>query len=244
VHQIRVMLQVHAGSGGPVVYHVTSACPGEGKTSLVASLALSYAAAGHNTLVVDADLIGQRLTHGYGLEERPGFREALAAHGGAKVDGGRCDVYGAGVANLSVMPAGLSDGRDACAISSAIVERVMASLRKRYDVILVDSGPILGSLEALVVSQVSDGVILTISREQQKPLVDRAVKQLKSVGARIAGMVFNKAERSDFRRSVGVTSLRSIPRTSDTALVKAGVTSTSGFGSLVDSVQTYLPTAE
>jgi hypothetical protein len=85
-------------------------------------------------------------------------------------------------------------------------------------------------------------VLLTISRQQQKPLVDRAIRQLRSANARIAGLVFNKAERRDFRRSVGVSSLRSISTNADSGtLVRAGVTSTSGFGSLVDSVQTYLP---
>ena len=238
VHQIRVMLQVHANGNGSMAYHVTSACAGEGKTSLVASLALSYAAAGQKTLVVDADMIGQRLTRGYGLEDQPGFREAIG-----KAWNNGVIFYDSGVANLSVLPAGISDGRDACAISAGTVRRLLVGLRKQFDVILIDSGPILGSLEALVVAQVSDGVILTISREQQKPVVDRAVRQLKSVGAQIAGMVFNKAERVDFRRSVGAMSLRSIPRTSSDSLVKAGVTSTSGFGSLVDSVQTYLPSA-
>jgi capsular exopolysaccharide synthesis family protein len=236
VHQIRVMLQVRAQGQESMAYLMTSACPGEGKTSLTAALALSYAAAGAKTLLLDADLIGQRLTRGYRMEDRSGFREIVA---------GSLEVkpYETAMANLSIIPAGVSDGRDACAVSSGVVKRLLKDLRSRYDVILVDSGPILGSLEALVVAGQVDGVVLTISREQQKPLVDRAVRQLKSVGARIAGMVFNKAQNWDFRRSVSMSSLRSVSRSPDTGLVRAGVTSTSGFGSLVDSVQTYMPGA-
>lgn len=234
VHQIRVMLQVHSQSRRSSTHLVTSACPGEGKTSLTAALALSYAAAGANTLLVDADLIGQRLTRGYRMEDQPGFREVISGRHGVS-------IYPTAVTNLSILPAGISDGRDACAVSSGVIKRLMVELRKRFDVVLIDSGPILGSLEALVVAGQVDGVVLTISREQQKPLVDRAIRQLKSVGARIAGMVFNKAQSWDFKRSVGVSSLRSIPRSAETGLARAGVTSTSGFGSLVDSVQTYLP---
>jgi Mrp family chromosome partitioning ATPase len=130
-------------------------------------------------------------------------------------------------------------------VSSKSVKKFLAAVREDFDVVLIDSGPILGSLEAMVMAQHVDGVVLTISREQQKPLVDRAIRQLRSVGAKIAGMVFNKAETADFRRSVGATSLRSIPRNPESsALVKAGVTSTSGFGSLVDSVQTYMPAGQ
>ena len=238
VHQIRVILQVKAQNRGPMAYLVTSACPGEGKTSLAAALALSYAASGTRTLLIDADLIGQRLTRGYNMCDKPGLREIIS---GGNMGVG---VYPTGVAGLSLLPAGVSDGRDACAVSGRVIKALLSATRKHYDVVMIDSGPILGSLEALVVAGVADGVILTISREQQKPLVDRALRQLRSVGARIAGTVFNKAEQRDFRRSVGVSSLRSVATgngTGGSSLVKAGVTSTSGLGSLVDSVQTYLP---
>jgi len=145
--------------------------------------------------------------------------------------------------NLSLLPCGVSDGRDACAVSASAVKKLLAGCRQQFDVILVDSGPILGSLEASVMAGQVDGVILTISREQQKPLVERAIAHLRSVGAQVAGMVFNKAERRDFYRSVAASSLRSISAKGQetSALVRVGVTATSGFGSLVDSVQSYMP---
>lgn len=236
LHQIRVMLQLQAQATGSVCYLMTSACPGEGKTSLTAALALSFATAGAKTLVIDADLIGQRLTRGYHLRDRPGVREAMLL---GVNDEMICD---SGVPGLSVLPAGISDGRDACAVSHNAVRRMLGYARKLYDIVLIDSGPILGSLEAMVIAGVADGVVMTISRQQQKPLVDRAIRQLRAANARIMGLVFNKAERRDFQRSVAATSLRSIPANAETGmLVKVGVTSSSGFGSLVDSVRTYLP---
>lgn len=238
LHQIRVMLQVQAQTTGAVCYLMTSACPGEGKTSLTAALAMSFAAAGARTLVVDADFIGQRLTRGYRLDDKPGLREAMRF--GMK----ESMIYDVGVAGLSVLPAGISDGRDACAVSHKALRRILSGARDEYDIVLIDSGPILGSIEAMVVAGVVDAVVMTISRQQQKPLVDRALQQLRSAGARIAGLVFNKAERRDFQRSVGVSSLRSVSANAESGtLVRAGVTSTSGFGSLVDSVQTYMPAA-
>jgi hypothetical protein len=77
LHQIRVMLQVQQTGLGPMAYLMTSSCPGEGKTSLCAALAMSFATSGARTLVVDADLIGQRLTRGYRLEDKPGLREVM-----------------------------------------------------------------------------------------------------------------------------------------------------------------------
>lgn len=237
VHQIRVMLQVNQKKSGPVSYMVTSSCPGEGKTSLATSLAMSFAVSGARTLLMDTDLIGQRVTRGFGAEKERGFRDVLA---------GRSDdvtIVQTHTPNLSLLPCGVSDGRDACAVSAQAVKRLLIQCSADYDVIIVDSGPILGSLEASVVAGQVDGVVLTISREQQKPLVDRAISHLRSVGAQVAGMVFNKAERRDFYRSVSASSLRSISAKGreTSSLVKAGVTATSGFGSLVDSVQSYMP---
>lgn len=239
VHQIRVMLQVHHPKDEPVAYMVTSACPGEGKTSLTAALAMSFAISGASTLLVDADLIGQRLTRGFKQEKVPGFRDMVRRPSGDM----HVHVVATGTTNLSLLPCGVSDGRDACAVSARNLKKVITAAKKKYDVVLVDSGPILGSLEASVMAGVVDGVVLTISREQGKPMVDRAINHLRSVGARVAGMVFNKAERRDFQRSVGASSLRSVSAkgAETTSLVKAGVTASSGFGSLVDSVQTYLP---
>ena len=237
VHQIRVMLQVNQPQEGSVAYMVTSACPGEGKTSLVTALAMSFAISGANTLLVDADLIGQRLTRGFNAEGEPGFRDVV------RDPSSTVHVVKTETNNLSLLACGVSDGRDACAVSGRALKQVIAAVKRQYDVVLVDSGPILGSLEASVMAQAVDSVILTISREQQKPLVERAILHLRSVGARLAGMVFNKAERKDFYRSVGASSLRSVSaqNSQSTAMIRAGVTATSGFGSLVDSVQSYMP---
>ena len=237
VHQIRVMLQVNQPQEGSVAYMVTSACPGEGKTSLVTALAMSFAVSGAKTLLVDADLIGQRLTRGFNAEGERGFRDVV------RDPASPIHVVKTETNNLSLLACGVSDGRDACAVSGRTLKQMMAAIKKRYDVVLVDSGPILGSLEASVMAQAVDSVILTISREQQKPLVERAIAHLRSVGARLAGMVFNKAERKDFYRSVGASSLRSVSaqKSESTAMIRAGVTATSGFGSLVDSVQSYMP---
>ncbi len=143
LHQIRVMLQVQQANHGPTSYLLTSACPGEGKTSLAAALALSFATSGARTVVVDGDLIGQRLTHGYGLEDKPGFREAMQS--GAK----GIATYPSGVDRLSILPAGVSDGRDACSVSAKVVRKMISQLKEEYDIVLLDSGPILGVLRPL-----------------------------------------------------------------------------------------------
>ncbi len=86
---------------------------------------------------------------------------------------------------------------------------------KHFDVILIDSGPILGSIEATPACAAADGVVLTVSRGQQRPLVEKAMQHLRSIGAKFAGVVFNRAQARDFERSVSGMSLRSVHRQHD-----------------------------
>ena len=81
--------------------------------------------------------------------------------------------------------------------------------------ILIDTGPILGSIEATPVAAASDGVILTVARGQQRPLVEKALAHLNSIGARVAGVVFNRAQSRDFEQSISGISMRSASRSSN-----------------------------
>ena len=88
------------------VYLLTSATPGEGKTSFAVSLGLSFAASGSRTLVIDCDLIGQRLTRSFTLAGVPGLLEALRT-GNVR---GHARKTATG---LWVMPVGTADVLDA-----------------------------------------------------------------------------------------------------------------------------------
>jgi len=79
-------------------------------------------------------------------------------------------------------------------------------------VVLIDTGPILGSIEASLVTAAADAVILTVARGQQRPMVERSLGHLAAIGARFAGVVFNRAQARDFARSISGISLRSIAR--------------------------------
>lgn len=235
IHSMRVMLQVGHPAGSCRTYLMTSAAAGEGKTSLAAALGLSFAASGVRTLLIDCDLVGRSLTRNVSDAKIAGLTEALAAGSMRgffrKMEGG-----------LHVLTVGDVGAGDACTVSRPAIERLMAEGRKAFDVILIDSGPILGSVEASVWAQVVDGVIFTIRRGQSQPLVDKAFQFLNSLGANVAGVVFNRAEAADFYRSAYRSSFGSAVAAS--AAVEADVTQLrrcSRFGVLVDAVMTSLP---
>jgi len=104
-------------------------------------------------------------------------------------------------ANVSVLPIGDATAQDAERLSPAALERLLAACRNRFDVILVDTGPILGSLEAAFVTVKADDVVLVVSRGDMKNVVDGALKRLENAGARLVGVVFNRARPEDAARS-------------------------------------------
>jgi capsular exopolysaccharide synthesis family protein len=202
IHQMRVMLQVGRRRDQHPIYLMTSATPGEGKTSLTAALGLSFAASGSRTLIIDADLIGRGLTNGFDAEGQPGFFEAIQE---GTINGFARET---GTPDMWILSAGRTDGDGAAQLSLPPIQRLLKEVRAHFDVILIDSGPILGSVEASVIAQDVDGVIFVVSRGQQVPLVKRALAQLRSVGARMQGMVFNRADSREFARGGYASSLR------------------------------------
>jgi Mrp family chromosome partitioning ATPase len=184
---------------GPRAYLVSSASPQEGKTSLCLALGLSFTASGARTLVIDADLVGKGLTRGLRAEGVPGFREALRTGRLSATE--RPD-------GLSVLTAGDSDAAEISKISSNAIRRLLDEARKHFDTILIDSGPILGSVEATVTAREVDGVIVTIARGQEPSLVERALQHLDALGAKVVGAVFNRARIHDFYRSFRSSSIK------------------------------------
>jgi Mrp family chromosome partitioning ATPase/uncharacterized protein involved in exopolysaccharide biosynthesis len=195
VHQIRTILQITGQGVERRAFTVTSASPGDGKTSLTLALGLSFAASGSRTLLIDGDLVGGGLTARLNIMADHGVLEAMAARDIMPF------VRNTDVADLSFLPVGHAMGAYTGTISPAAVQRLITEARKHFEVILVDTGPILGSIEASPVAVAVDGVVLCVPRGQQRQLLDRALAHLHSIGAKLAGVVFNRAEAHDFGRS-------------------------------------------
>ncbi len=236
VHQIRVTLAAQAGKAGPCVYLITSAAAGEGKTSVTMALALSFAAARVRTLIIDCDWVGRGLTRKLGFEGMDGLHEALA--GGSIRPFVRTASGG-----LSIVPAGRVGISEAFGFSTAALRPLLEEARKDFDVVLIDTGPVLGSVEASVIAQEVDGVILTIARGQGRAAVERSMRWMNSLGVRLAGFVFNQAKLRDFRRSgfssATMTGSASVSPSSNGAAQPAkvaGVQEFEEFGPLVAAV--------
>ena len=207
VHQIRTMLQINGGAeaaGERRVFAVTSASPGDGKTSLTLALGLSYAACGTRTLLIDCDLVGAGLSTRMNVHASEGVLEAIANRSLLEY------VRTTDIADVAILPVGSAHGYHASTLSPGALRRLIDEAKRHFDTILVDTGPVLGSIEASLVCAAADGVVLAVSRGQSRPLVEKSLNHLAGIGARLAGVVFNRAQSNDFERSISGMSMRSV----------------------------------
>jgi capsular exopolysaccharide synthesis family protein len=207
VHQIRTILQITGSEADRRAFAITSASPGDGKTSLCLALGLSFAASGSRTLLIDADLIGGGLTSRLNISQDHGVLEAMASRDILPY------IRSTDVKDLSIIPVGMALGGYTGTIAPAAVRRLVNEAKRHFDVVVIDTGPILGSIEASPVAVAADGVVICVSRGQQRQLVDRAVSHLISIGAKLVGVVFNRAQGHDFEHSVSRMSMKQLPAT-------------------------------
>jgi Mrp family chromosome partitioning ATPase/uncharacterized protein involved in exopolysaccharide biosynthesis len=194
VHQIRMLLSTRAPKGRCASYLITSATACEGKTSLTMGLGLSFAASGLRTLVIDCDLVGRRITRALGADTAAGLGDAL--------DFGDLRGHLRRVAtHLYVLPSGHAHSAQASTLGAAKIATLFAEARRHFDVVLVDTGPILGSLESVMIAPEVDGSIFVVSRGRERRVVQTAMRRLESLGVRMAGFVYNRAHPRDFDRS-------------------------------------------
>jgi tyrosine-protein kinase Etk/Wzc len=180
---------VRAGEGATEMV-VTSPAPQEGKSVTAANLAIALAQQGMKTLLVDADMRRSVQHRQFDLEASPGLSDLLVAEEG--LDG---IIRATEVENLNVLTAGKHPPNPAELLGSPRMERLLATLRQRYDSIVIDSPPMLAVTDASVLGQKTDGVILVVRAEKtEKDAINLAIQQLHHVGARILGVVVNDAK--------------------------------------------------
>lgn len=203
VHHIRNRLQSQRSDGKGGVIAVTSGQSGDGKTSLVAALGSSFALAGERTLLIDLDLVGRGLSRHLEQTGAEGVAESLRV---GEVNG---HILPTPLPNLSVLPAGADRSVEAIHLSPGMLRRMIDEVRGEYECILIDTGPVLGSLEANVLAPLCDRVLLVVSRGNDSKIVRSCLSRLAEIGAKCGGLVFNRAAPNDIERSLSHASLHS-----------------------------------
>ncbi|MGY2064494.1 polysaccharide biosynthesis tyrosine autokinase [Blastococcus sp. SYSU DS0619] len=185
--QLRTATQFLRIGGRPLMLAVTSALPGEGKSTVATNLALALSETTDRVLLVDADLRRPTVADRLGLEGAAGLSTVLV--GRASFD----DVVQEwGAPGLAVLTAGEIPPNPAELLSSPGMAELAAQVRDRYDVVIWDSAPLLPVTDTQVLSAHTDGVLLVASgRRLQRAQLTASLDALRQVEARLVGVVLN-----------------------------------------------------
>ncbi|MFA6809226.1 MAG: CpsD/CapB family tyrosine-protein kinase, partial [Eubacteriales bacterium] len=168
----------------------TSSGPGEGKSSTVANLAYAMVQSGKNVLIIDADLRKPVQHKFFDLENAKGLSNTLVEEVPSMAYVQKTTHKG-----LFVLSSGVIPPNPAELLASKRMKQVLADVYKHFDIILIDSPPIIAVTDSSILAQLADGVILVLSSGNvNKDYALKAKERIESVGARILGTILNKVE--------------------------------------------------
>ncbi len=180
---------------------VTSPGVNEGKTATLANLGVVFAQAGERVVLVSCDLRRPRIGDFFELDEQAGFTSVLL--GQLTLEETLLPVPGFG--RLTLLPSGPVPPNPAELLNSAQAQEIFARLRHHFDLVLIDSPPVLPVTDAAVLARHADATLLLAAAGQTRRAdLRRAVEKLDQVNAKILGIVLNKVSRQT-ERSYGYT---------------------------------------
>ena len=183
---LRTTLLFAMGDGEQIV-QVSSSEPGDGKSTTTANLSVAMARSGKSVLLIDGDLRRPRQHAMFGLPQEIGLTEVLL---------GELEWINAvretGVDGLSVMTAGLSPDNPSELLAKSALPGILGEARDHYDLIVIDSPPILAVSDPSVLSPHTDGMLLVVRmNKNRRPTIMRTRETLRAHGVRLYGVVAN-----------------------------------------------------
>jgi tyrosine-protein kinase Etk/Wzc len=187
---MRTNLAFARAQQSPQAIVVASPGPADGKSTTVANLAITFAQQGQRTLLIDADLRRAVLDKAFDVGRSPGLTEVII--GESSLDD---VIHETSVPNLSIVASGRFPPNPAELLGSAKMQEILHEAKARFDVVLLDSPPLLAVTDAAVLSTMVDGVVLVIRTERTKrDAVRRALGHVRSVRGRLLGVVLNDVD--------------------------------------------------
>ena len=188
MRSIRTSLMFSTAGGLPKTLTITSASPAEGKSMMAINLSIVLAQAGASVLLIDADLRAPRLHKVFKLPRGPGLTDYL-------VKGELHLVADTGIEHLTLMTSGTSPPNPAELLGSSAMDHLLEGLAEKYDYVLIDSAPVMGLADPIVLSTKVKGVLMVVAAGKiSKGALREAVKRLRGVHAPLTGVVLNQIQ--------------------------------------------------
>ncbi|WP_295413561.1 polysaccharide biosynthesis tyrosine autokinase [uncultured Thiodictyon sp.] len=188
---VRTALQFSTARGAPRLLTVTSAMPGEGKSTTALSLAIQFAQAGKRTLLIEADLRKPSVHRSLKLDNQTGLSNYLTGGEARPLDITRPTH----IPNLFAITSGHLPPNPAELLSSARMLDLLSLAAEKFDQVILDSPPLLGLADALIIGNLCEGTLLTVEMgSTPRSYVQGTVKRLRSARVPLLGSILTKQE--------------------------------------------------
>jgi len=193
---LRFAIMRRSRGNGMKVFLITSATKGEGKSFVAAALGIAFAQIGKRVVIVDANLLSPDLQRFFGVDGNVGLADVLK--GTASIDEALMETN---FANLRLLPARAhlkesTPANSARLFNPEAVLGLLQRLREQFDLVLIDTPPMMAVTDPSVLASMADGVLLVVDLGSvTKTVAQRVKEQLDLAQAKIVGIVINKASR-------------------------------------------------
>lgn len=170
---------------------VTSTGPGEGKSTTVANLAVVMAQQGKKVLLIDADMRKPTAHFTFRQANRVGLTNVLTKQTSLEAAVAQSDVE-----NLDILTSGPVPPNPAELLGSSLMDSLLNEVTNKYDIVLIDTPPVIAVTDAQILSNKCDGAVLVIG--SGKTIIDEAKKAkelLEHANAKLLGVVLNRKEQ-------------------------------------------------
>jgi capsular exopolysaccharide synthesis family protein len=202
----RVLRTSVLSSGGDQILKsvaVTSVGSGEGKTLTAVNLAISFAHKGMSIVLVDCDVRRPRVHKALDLPRAPGLSELLDPRSSYFLRVQRV-VKKTPLMNLSVIPCGTPPLDPLDLFEGAPMRRLVADLNDRFDIVILDTPPVLAAADTAIIGQLVDGAVMVIRAGQtDRNEAQRAYAQLTLAKVNVLGAIFNDPDGKKQRYARG-----------------------------------------
>jgi len=185
---IRTSILLSQPDSRPKTIMFSSAMPQEGKSSTVVNMAVSFSQLGDKVLVVDADLRRPRLHRVFNVKNTKGLSGFLAGKSLIK------DAFTkTSIENVWLLPSGVIPPNPAELLGSQKMKKMMSSVKEGFDVILIDTPPVLAVVDAVVVAALADAAVFVVKagNTTRKNFLN-SIGELKRAKAHIIGVLLNE----------------------------------------------------
>lgn len=189
---LRTNIELKRSLYNATTFAVVSSNAGEGKSTTVCNLAYVCAQSGYSTLMIDADMRRPRLGRYAEVSSELGLSDYLSRDLELKDV-----VLRSSVPNLFILPSGAPPLDPSGLISSSRMDQLLVEARKRFDIVLFDSPPVLGVSDASLLVHKADATLLVLQPKRMplKALL-RAKTTIENAGGRLMGLVMNNVDIS------------------------------------------------